>query len=264
MGIHRVDGSGGGEPNTWKVEHFANIGASEEFVCQLAIEMPDLVGATKIIDPQERQEVIDAIGAISFEGLMPAFEHLKRIRSSSSARLPILDRKQLYDDLSRTLWVAYKTLAQKAAKQIGPDLGFLFQNDNNFETGAEAFRRGWPTAPDWFVPYLREQRTKWQNDLSTFRNFLEHASPAGDYSARYTPSHAEKLFDAVWRTIANILAALLGMHIAPVELVEIPVNERRPGLPRRFGFAVPGISAPEEFERLFRKVGPAPVPLQTT
>ena len=139
---------------------------------------------------------------------------------------------------------------------IGPEIRFLFTNDKNFEKGATAFTAQWPSAPSWFVPYLREQRTKWQNDLNFFRDFLEHGSHRADYSSRYHPEHAEKLFDNVWRTIANILAVLLGMYLEPSTLVEIPISERNAATPRRFRFAVPGLSAPEEFSRSFIRLGP--------
>jgi len=187
---------------------------------------------------------------------MPAFENLKRIRIAANERLPILNEKQLYEGLNRSLWVAYKGLTQTAAKLIGPDIGFLFTSDTNFESGSRAFSAQWPSAASWFIAYLREQRTRWQNDLNRFRDFLEHGSHRADYSRRYRPEHAEKLFDNAWRTIANILAVLLGIYLEPAVLIEIPVSERNPVRPHRFRFVVPGLSAPDEFERSFTRVGP--------
>jgi len=82
-------------PKQWGFRIFANIGFSEEFVQQLMDEMPTLVDAGTIPEPR-RQQVKDAIRAISFEGLMPAFEHLKRIRASVKESIPELNRKQPY------------------------------------------------------------------------------------------------------------------------------------------------------------------------
>jgi hypothetical protein len=75
----------------FKFQLFANIGGSEEFVRQLMEEMPTLVDAGLLRDPK-RQQVKDAILAISFEGLMPAFEHLKKFRASAKGRTPLLNR----------------------------------------------------------------------------------------------------------------------------------------------------------------------------
>jgi hypothetical protein len=219
------------------------------------MEMPEIVAAGKIFEPH-RQQVTEAILAICVKGLMPAFEELKKIRTSANERLPILNARQLYEGLNRSLWVAYKGLTQTAAELIGPRIGFLFTNDRNFEKGAIAFSAQWPAVPSWFVPYLREQRTKWQNDLNIFRDFLEHGSHRADYESRYHPEHAEKLFDYCWRTIANILAVLLGLYLEPTVLVEVPIGERDPVMPRRFRFAVPGLSAPDELNQSFIRVGP--------
>jgi len=257
MAIYRVSGTSDKEPNEWPVDTFASISGSEEFVRQLAMEMPELVDASSILEPK-RRDVKEAILMISIEGLMPAFEHLRKIRSAVGQTIPILDRKLLYEDFSGALWVAYKQFMQEAAKLLCPDTGFIFRKPSSFDREALVFRSNWPSAPAWFVPYLQEQRAAWQNDLADFRNFLEHGGPQADYSSRYNPEHAETLFDAAWRTVANILAALIGLHLRPL-LVEIPTNERSPVNPRRFRFAVEGLSPPEEFGRAFSVLGPMAV-----
>ena len=78
MAIHSIRDNGG-EPNTWEVKLFANISGSEEFLMQLAMEMPELVDAS-MIHGANRDKLKEAIMVISVEGLMPAFEHLKKIR----------------------------------------------------------------------------------------------------------------------------------------------------------------------------------------
>ena len=241
MAIHKVTDSGG-EPCTWKVTHFANIGGSEEFVMQLAIEMPELIDASMIYEP-ERQQLKEAILAISFDGLMPAFEELKRIRASTSQRIPELNRRQLYETFTILLWRSFKDLMQRAAKLMEPEIGFLFREDPKFEKGLTAWGVKRPIARA-VAPYLRTQRTTWQNELGAFRNFLEHKgnTDPGVYESRYAPAHAEMLFETVWRAIANILAMLVSLHLPPgVSLVEIPPEQRNRAMPRRFCFAVQGI-----------------------
>src|SRR5580698_5189797 len=106
MAVHRVIATSGNKPSEWPVATFANISGSEEFVRQLIMEMPELVEATSMMEP-ERSQVKEAILTISIEGLMPAFEHLKMIRAAVGHAIPILNRKQLYEDFTGALWVAY-------------------------------------------------------------------------------------------------------------------------------------------------------------
>jgi hypothetical protein len=223
--------------------HFADIGASEEFVQQLMLEMAELIGGTMIPEPK-REEVKHAIMTISVEGLMPAFEHLKRIRASVTEQMPVLNRKQLYEDLTRVLWHGYKDLMQRAATPMGANVGFLFRNDASFEKGLAEFREAHPSVLPWFGDHLRAQRANWQNDLADFRNhFLEHRQEEPEkYKIFYQPDSAEALFDSVWRTTADILVTLLAMHLPPgVGLMEIPVAQRSAQNPKRFSFVIPSL-----------------------
>jgi hypothetical protein len=236
-----------GEPSGWKLTHFANISGSEEFVMQLAMEMPELVDASTIYEP-ERQKLKEAILDICVGGLMPAFEDLKKIRASVTQKIPELNRRQLYETFTVVLWRSYKNLMQRAAKLMEPEIGFLFEKDPKFEKGLIAWGEKRPVIAQAVAPYLRKQRTTWQNELGTFRNYLEHkreTDPA-TYEDRYAPAHAEMLFEAVWRAIADILAMLVSLHLPPgTALVEIPPGHRQSVRPRRFCFAVQGIPAQE-------------------
>ncbi|MGA2725333.1 MAG: hypothetical protein ABSG79_23350 [Bryobacteraceae bacterium] len=245
MGIYTIKDTGG-EPNTWKVTHFANISGSEEFLIQLVVEMPELVDASVIYEP-ERQRLKEAIAAIPVDGLMPAFEDLKRIRASVNQEIPELNRRQLYETFTVALWRSYKDLMQRAAKLLEPEIGFLFQEDSKFEAGLITWGKKRPVIAQAVAPYLRKQRTTWQNELGAFRNYLEHRNDADParFESRYAPTHAEMVFGAVWRTIADILAMLVSLHLPPgTTLLEIPPEQRHPAMPRRFCFEVQGIPTP--------------------
>lgn len=210
---------------------------------QLAMEMPELVDASTIYGEQ-REKLKEAILLVSMEGLMPAFEHLKKIRDPATLALPVLNRKQLYEDFTRALWNAYGHLMQKAAKMMEPNFGFLFQRDTQFEAGLAA----WIKKHSQMAPasqYLRTRRTDWQTELNNFRNYLEHGDETDPkaYANHYTPAHAEALFEKVWRTIADILAMLVSLHLPPgTSLVEISPEKRHPVRPRRFQYAVRGLT----------------------
>ena len=214
-------------------------------ILQLAMEMPELVDASTIYETG-RQKLKEAILAISVDGLMPAFEDLKKIRAAVNQTIPELNRKQLYENFTVVLWRSYRDLMQRAAKLMEPEIGFLFQDDSKFEKGLIAWGEKRPVIAQAVASYLRTQRTTWQNELGAFRNYLEHKNETDRaiYEDRYKPGHAEMVFEAVWRTIADILAMLVSLHLPPgTALVEIPKEQRHPVRPRRFGFAVRGINA---------------------
>jgi hypothetical protein len=156
-----------------------------------------------------------------------------------------LNRKQLYEDFTRVLWHAYKDLMQKAAKMMEPEFGFLFQKDAQFETGLATWGDKRPGMAKALAGYFRLRRAEWQNELSNFRNYLEHKDDTDPkaYATQYEPAHAESLFEKVWRTIADVLAMLVSLHLpAGVRLVEIPPDHRHKEMPRRFSFDVQGIT----------------------
>jgi hypothetical protein len=94
-----------GTPSGLRIRLFANISGSEPFVVQVAIQMTELVDASMIAEAN-RDELKEAILAITFEGLMPAFEHLKKIRASACESVPELNRRQNYEDFTISLWRA--------------------------------------------------------------------------------------------------------------------------------------------------------------
>jgi hypothetical protein len=210
----------------FSVKLFANVGGSEAFVQQLMEEMPTLVDAGTLPDPK-RSQVKDAILTISLEGLLPAFEHLKKIKASTKDSIPELNRKQHYEDFTIALWLAYN------------------QSEQTFEKGSSEWMQRLPGDAGQFIEYLRAQRADWQNDLGAFRNFLQHrpSRESDKYKGHYEPKHAEVLFQRVWHAIANILAVFLSLHLAPgTSLVEIPPEERSAINPRRFKFAIEGFT----------------------
>jgi len=238
--VWRVKDEPGKEPKDWKVTHYSTIGTAEPFVHQLINEMPRIVDFGQIMEPQHAA-VKEAIGIVAIEGLMPALNSLQKIRSAQ-ADLPEMDRRQLFDEFGRTLWVAYKGLFPLAVERIGFNIGFLFQNDGNFRKCLDQFQAAHPEpqVPRVFGDYLRQQREGWQNTFSSWRNdCLEHPGLAGceGFASMYNPAQAEALFEAAWNTIVVTLAVLLQAKMWPGwRLVEIPVATRNSVVPDRFRF----------------------------
>ena len=243
--LHFVRGSdvwsvkdNGKEPYQWSKVHFANVGSSEEFVNIFSGEFLELVDASAIYG-DEREAVKDAITTILVEGLMPAFEHLRKIRQSVSIPVPELNRRQLYEDFARVLWHAYKDLMPKVAGLLGFDIGFQFQKDTTFENGIAKFNEKHPSLIMDIPGVLRRQRVNWQKGLSEFRNdFLEHRKQdIGAFESYYRPETAEMLFDHAWRTMADLFPVFIEARFPPTwSIKEIPLAERYPKRPRRFQF----------------------------
>ena len=229
-----------GHPSTWKPVHYANIGTSELFVHRLINEIPKLVDASTIYDPQ-RAETKYAITHLVLDGFMPAFEHLRKIRTLAVDRPPELNRRQTYEDFMRTLWHAYKDLLPKAAREMGFEIGFLFQAAPKFAIGLARFVEGNPEIVESFGDYLREQRTEWQDNLARVRNdYLEHRKlDWQDVSFAYYPGQAEAFFTRAWTAASDILVVLIVSKFPPMfGLEEIPVSERAPEHPDRFRFVL--------------------------
>jgi hypothetical protein len=226
-------------PNQWVVKKYADVGTSEPFLGQF-LELFDILGGT-LMREAEKDTARNAMAMVLNDGLLPAFLELRSIHSSKDKDLPLVDELQLYEDFSRKLWKAYKDLLQRAATAIGFDIGFLFQKDEKFEEGLTKFRVEHSSAPESLEPYLRETRKLWQNDLKRFRNeFLEHQQgDRSEYLKFYEAEFASSLFNAVWRTIIEILVMLMGLRLPPgIFIVEPDPDGPGPRWPKRFQFQI--------------------------
>jgi hypothetical protein len=226
-------------PNQWQVRRFADVGTSEEFVREM-LYLPDILDGTLIMG-EERKQANSSILDVLTGGLVPAFLVLKKIRQSVGQELPIVDHQQMYEDFGGKLWKAYKELMQQAAKDIGFEIGFLFQRDPSFENGLVGFRQKNSTAPGSLEDYLRNVRRSWHTDLANFRNtIIEH--PSGDrsqFQKFYDPRFAENLFTEVWHTIVEILAMLLELRLPTrIHLEWQDRNAPEPRWEKRYRFVI--------------------------
>jgi len=239
--LHKVVAEPGKEPRDWAVVAFADPGeGSEEVVNFFFSELPEIVDATLIFGHQ-RKELKDAFGTILIEGLLPAFEHLKRIRASVGVDIPILNRSQHFEDFAGRLWHAYKDLWPQAIATMGYNIGFAFQEDGKFETGWNVFQNEHQNIPTALGDFLRKQRSDWQCELAAFRNdYLEHRKPeVANFEKLYEPKTAEFLFERGWKSIAEVSVLFLSRHLpASTRLEVIPPQEQNPMRQRRFRFAV--------------------------
>lgn len=241
MSVYRVKAESGKEPCDWKVEKFAEISWNEKFVRDMT-ELSTVLGATMIFNEQ-RERVNDAIGTILMDGLMPAFRELEQIRAAEGKQLPILDRRELYNDFGRKIWKAYKDLTQRAAREIGFNIGFLFKDPAGFKDELKKFQQDYPNVRPELGKALEETRSRWQNELAQFRNtFLEHQDSDPKLFAKfYDIKYVEVLFDDVWNTIVELLAVLLEAKLPSHTKLALPDRNEMPNWPNRFVFQVSGV-----------------------
>jgi hypothetical protein len=217
------------------VQKYASVGTQEPFTAAF-------LGLTDLVDAAEfgsalQTEIKNIIMEIYMDCMLPAFLSLRKIHKPD-ADAGMADNFKNYDDLYRYLVRALKDRTQAAAKAIGYDIGFLFQQDNAFEKGCQEFGQKYPELPT-FGDRLKNVRISTQKLAAIRNNFLEHQNdPRTDFMDYYKPEVAQVLFDSAWQAAEGMLAVFISKHFPPgVRLHIIPEQERGPTLPKKFGFA---------------------------
>lgn len=229
----------------FKVEHYASFGTGEPWVARIVLGLQELVYAVPALGPT-REAFMNELGEV-FESLGMAFEELRVLRRLVAEKVPALGIARAYASLYGYLWQAYKDRFQAALKALGLDIGFLFQNDANFEKGAAELLAARPELAD-IVDLMRRDRSDFQTTLSEYRNdYLEQRveSPDPDLIAKFHRlDSAENMFQNVWQAIEDYVALYVIANLPPtVRHIEIPEAERDPSRPTRFQFAL--LDAPE-------------------
>jgi hypothetical protein len=226
----------------YEVEHLANFGTGEPWVNRLVIELPNIVDVAL---RERRGEAKEAVFAV-FYALTDAFNNLCELRRiEASPEIPVSERQTAFSSFYVHLWRAYRDRFQGLVRALGCDLDFLWQDDSKFEAGVKTFLHEHTAVDAELVEMLRDDRTKWQTNLATFRNHLEHhASPDPKLTATfYRLTAAELAFENVWEAIEDI-TILLVKPLLPedIHFVGIPVEQRDPIQSRRFGWSIPSLA----------------------
>lgn len=200
--------------------------------------MPGLYEVVDATTYRGKTPVKLAIGDITMDGILPAFQSLRKLRELSEQEQPLFSEvTKNFDEMCSKLWVAYKGRMSKAADVMGFDLGFLYQKPEKFEQGCAAFASKYPDVRPEFVHVVKSNRNLWGERLARFRNdYIEHKTlNREEVAACYQPAVAEYTFKAVWECIEDILSMLLASKLpAMIELAEISEDQRDPEFPKRF------------------------------
>jgi hypothetical protein len=222
-------------PDKFVVQKYASVGSKEPFTAAF-LGLRDLVDATDL-ESAKQTEIKDIVMEIYMDCMLPAFLSLRKIHQPD-ADAGMADNFKNYDDLYRYLVRALKDRTQAAAKAIGYDIGFLFQQDKAFEKGCQEFGQRYPELPT-FGDWLKNVRVSTEKLAAIRNNFLEHQShPRTEFMDYYKPDVAQALFDCAWQEAEGMLAVFISKHFPPsVKLRIIPEHERDPNLPKKFGFS---------------------------
>ena len=220
--------------NKFVVQKYASVGSKEPFTAA-SLGLVDLLDATTL-DSTKTEEIKQIVMEIYMDCLLPGFLSLRKIHQPD-ADAGMADNFKNYDDLYRYLVRAHKDRTQAAATALGYDIGFLYQQEKNFEKGCAEFAQKYPELPtlgDW----LKNVRANTEKLAAIRNNFLEHQTyPRAEFMDYYKSDVAQVFFDSTWQTSEGILAIFISKHFPQdVKLRIIPEAECDPNLPKKFGF----------------------------
>lgn len=221
----------GNLPPGFTLKLASNFGTEEPFVSRVWIQTKEIL---KFIDLPNNDEIDFRCDRI-IEQLEIACIHLRRIEDQRNfLRLPTFDQQAEYVAFYNSVWWAYKDRFQLFIKELGYDIGFIFQDDKKFEKGAVKFVKEHPNAAE-FVDVARTDRKLWQNMLATHRNALHSGDRRNEKHDPDNPADARMIFNNVWQAIEEGFA-YLGEKVMDDAwtLIEVPEDQRDEDVPVRF------------------------------
>lgn len=220
----------GNLPPGFTLKLAANFGTEEPFVVRIQIQMKEILKSMDVPNADEADFRLDRI----IEQLDIARIHLSRIEDKNFDKQPTFDQQAEFVAFYNSIWWAYKDRFQLFMKELGFDIGFIFQNDKNFENGAKGFLAIHPNATE-FVAAIRNERQGWQNALATHHNTLHSGDRRGQKQDLDNPNDARVLFDNVWQSIEENFV-YLGEEVIRkgLTIVQVPEDQRDKMVPVRF------------------------------
>lgn len=220
----------GNLPPGFTLKLAANFGTEEPFVARVWIQTKEIL---KFIDLPNKDEIDFRFDRV-VEQLDIARIHLGRIEGKSFYKSPTFDQQAEYVAFYNSIWWAYKDRFQLFMKVLGFDIGFIFQEDKNFEKGATKFVEDHPNACD-FMEVARIDRKLWQNQLAIHRNALHSGDRRNEKHDLDNPADARMIFENVWQAIEEDFA-YLGEKVMDEAwtLMEVPEDQRDETIPVRF------------------------------
>jgi hypothetical protein len=252
------------------VQHFGDEGSTSPFVARLMMGVMEV--RDSVYDDQVGRNHFDELYDSILSGLRSARqtsrdiakeweEHRAKVESGAivSVNGRVVHIRENIDrsmkrDLESFLNTAVRTIKQSLqafAKDLGVNIGFLFQKESPFQAGVRKTRVSDPTLAD----YLLATRL-WSEPLLLMRNDLEHGtSPAPKVSYALDNSavraeepiidgqpitkYANEVLNRICCFVEEITIFCLGRQLPRgFEITEVPHPERDPIAPSRFHVTV--------------------------
>lgn len=220
----------GNLPPGFTVKLAANFGTEEPFVARVWIQTKDILDRMVVQDKDEALFRFDRV----IEQLTTARIHLTKIEDKNFKELPTFDQQAEYVAFYNAIWYAYKDRFQLFMRELGFDVGFMFQTDKEFEKGAAKFLKDHPDA-EVFIKNARRDRTDWQNALAIHRNNLHTGDRRSQPHDMDNPIDARITFDNIWQAIEENFV-YLGNEIMEEgwTIAHVPEKDRDKTIPKRF------------------------------
>jgi len=193
------------------LKSFSDVGTDELFMSRLYHFQNHILSG--LLGVQKIKEVQEAVLRVVFDGLEPAFRSLRELRKEwSDDKIPEKKKRQDIENIYSYLTIAFKNRFQEVARLMGYDIGFLFQNDKNFELGCKQFLESHPNIDPEFIETIKNDRDSWFNLMLNVRNnAIEHAAGKDNtllkqLEQNMTLDAVENIFDNCWRAIEDFLA----------------------------------------------------------
>ena len=254
------------EPNL-TVQKMANEGTSTPFIARMYLGLMRLRDVI-YTDPKERLN-FDKVLDQTYSALMAARTSAKEIREKweehsckvASGEIARLERGNIHveEDLSRDLRRYVESFAYSAARAIkegmntfgremGKDIGFIFQKQATYERRMQILRGTDPVLADYF----RETRASWSERLIETRNAIDHKGwslPRIEYHAHDGKVEARQplvdgqptlefvkfMLDRLSCFVEDFTAHCLQCRMPRgVAITELPLAERLAECPERF------------------------------
>jgi hypothetical protein len=233
-----------------KLTKIADYGTGEPWVARTEMTMLEFLpfirterhvdlGTSKNVaaDFDKKKEILTGKVMALAEELGQAFLALRQIRTVDDEFPTQLESVKAYRDLYSHLWIAYKDRFQKLMKDLGYDIGFVFQNDSGFEEKAINFLKTHPDVDPELMDRLREDKAGWHLALRTFRDDGEHNSsePTFDGHPMHSLRTAEVIFSNVWHAIEDVFICCMQDDFGrQLTIFEIPEGGRDPVIPKKY------------------------------
>lgn len=218
----------------FKVFPLADFGSSEPWVARTWMSFKEFIDRLHLTKVEKAK--VDLAFNDLFDSLSLAFISLRNIeKNSKDINIPLFTLRKEFFDFYDKLWLSFKDRFQKAIRELGFDIGFLFQNEKKFNEGLKKFSLIYNVSDD-FQEMIQNDR-EWQNKLKTLRNdYIEHKTLSDEIEKDFfSLQHAKAYFHNTWTLIEDITILLMSHRLPNILMFQkIEESKRNKAVPKLY------------------------------